>query len=80
MNHLLLAGASADQESGDAPIAGAWHGVFSYYLSAVARHYNGQLTYRDLIGTVNVNLRRRGYAQIPQLEGPDAAKARQAFA
>jgi hypothetical protein len=70
MNHVLLSAAEDWQIAGDAVIAGAWHGVFTYYLTAVAQHFQGNLTYERLVEVVRHTLRAKGYAQVPQLEGP----------
>lgn len=66
--NLLLAGCRADQQAADAPIAGAYHGAFTYYLVQAITQANGQLTYRQLIQQTMQQLASGGFVQVPQLE------------
>jgi hypothetical protein len=80
--NILLAGCRPDQLAADAPIAGQYHGAFTYYLAEVITQANGQLTYRQLAEQVARKLGSENYLQIPQLEyrkGRDQQLAFQPF-
>ena len=66
--NILLASCRPDQQAADAPIAGEYHGAFTYFLAEAIAQANGQITYRQLAEQVGHKLGAAGYNQIPQLE------------
>jgi hypothetical protein len=66
--NVLLAGCRADQQAADAPIAGKYHGAFTYYLADTIGKASGHITYRDLADAMGKALYAHHFVQIPQLE------------
>jgi hypothetical protein len=66
--NLLLAGCRPDQQAADAPMAGGYHGAFTYFLVKAVAQSEGQITYRQLAEQVGKELGLAGFVQIPQLE------------
>jgi hypothetical protein len=77
--NVLLAGCRPEQQAADAPIAGAHHGAFTYYLCRAVVQSDGQITYRRLAQEVARDLDRGGFLQIPQLEYRGERDGRLAF-
>lgn len=77
---VLIAACRDDQVAADAYIDGAYHGALSFYLVASLAAAGYSATYVELIARVRQQLRRQGYDQVPQLEGPAAARRGEAFA
>jgi hypothetical protein len=67
---ILVSGCRSDQTSMDSYIGRKYCGAFTYFLGAVLREYNYDVTYQQLVRDVNRNLRKFGYEQEPQLECP----------
>lgn len=67
---VLLAACRATQYSADAWIDGDFHGAFTYFLWKAAAEAGFAISYADLIRAVRRDLRKAGYEQVPQLEGP----------
>jgi metacaspase-1 len=79
MNHVLLSGCRDDEVSWDAKIEGTYHGAMSYHALKAIRDGGSSITYSELAERLQQMLDDAGYAQHPQLEGPDEAKRRQVF-
>lgn len=77
---LLIAACRDDQSSADAFIHGDYHGALTYYLceAIAAGGYAG--TYDAVIREVRRQLRLNRFDQVPQLEGPAAARRHPVFA
>jgi hypothetical protein len=73
----FISGCAFDQESADANINGRFNGALTYYLlqSLQAAHGN-TLPLTTLIANLNTAIHTAGYAQNPQLKGPDAIVAK----
>jgi metacaspase-1 len=76
---IVLTGCKLNQTSADAYIAGAYHGAFTYYLLRVlegCQFANGggdgyfRITYKEAIERLAATLRRGGYSQVPEYQGP----------
>jgi hypothetical protein len=72
MREILISGCRADQTSADAWIKGSYNGALTYYLVDVLSSSRGPLTHRELHERASAKLKRAGYDQVPQLEGPKA--------
>lgn len=77
--NILLAACRADQQAADAPIAGEYHGAFTYYLAEAIIQSNGHITYRQLAEQTGKKLGAAGYVQIPQVEYRAGRDKRLAF-
>ncbi len=73
-NHVLFAGCKSNQTSADAFISGSYNGAFTYYFCKHLRDNSGSISRSDLIKRMRASLKYEGYSQIPQIEGPSAAK------
>ena len=69
MNHILLSGCRNDQTSADAFINNRYNGAFSYYALAELKK-DPRRTLNDLHNAYVAAVKAGGYAQVPQLEGP----------
>jgi hypothetical protein len=72
--HVLFSGCRDNQTSADAYIKGSYNGAFSYYFCRHLRDTQGQLSRSELLKRLRASLKFEGYDQVPQLEGPTAAK------
>ncbi len=79
MKEILLSGCKSNQTSADAYIASDYHGAMSYYAIKAITDANYKLTYADLHKNLVSMLEEENYDQVPQLEGTDEYKNRQAF-
>jgi len=77
--NILLAGCRADQQAADAPIAGEYHGAFTYFLAEAITQSDGHITYRELAEQTGKELGAAGYVQIPQVEYRAGRDKRLAF-
>jgi len=77
---ILIAGCRANQTSADAWIAGDYHGAFTYFLWKAAADAGLGIPYSELVRRTRQGLRKAGYDQVPQLEGPAASLAQPMFA
>lgn len=68
LNHVLWAACRDYQTSAEAPIGGAWRGVFTYCFCRALRRVGPGITRRRLDGLVSADVRALGYSQVPQLE------------
>lgn len=66
---MLITGCQDNQTSADAFIAGKYRGALSYHLCQALAESNYNVTYEDLVTTVNAKLDLSNYQQNPQLEG-----------
>jgi hypothetical protein len=69
---VLLAGCRADQSSADALIEGEYHGAHTYFLCKALAASGYRTSYEQLVRDLRRELRRNGFDQVPQLEGPAA--------
>jgi hypothetical protein len=66
---ILLAACRADQTSADAPIAGDYHGAFSYHATArLTKAGKAGLARTVLIRDLTRTLKAGGFSQVPQYE------------
>jgi uncharacterized caspase-like protein len=72
----LISGCTAEQESADAYIDGRYNGALTYYLLQSLNAGEGEVSLKALVGDVGDRLSEDGYAQEPQLHGPDDITAR----
>ena len=70
-NAVLIAACRDDQTSADAWIDGGYHGAHTFYLCRALANGARDLTYRALVSATGIALSRAGFAQVPQLEGPE---------
>jgi hypothetical protein len=66
---LLITGCRDTQTSADAFINGSYNGALTFSLVEAIRQTRGRLTYRELHDRAARTLKRRGFDQVPQLEG-----------
>jgi len=79
LNNVLWAACRDYQTSAEALIGGAWRGVFTYcYCRALRRAGVGIIRSR-LDNLVSADIRKMGYAQVPQLEGTRASIGERVF-
>jgi metacaspase-1 len=72
----LISGCTAEQESADAYIDGRYNGALTYYLLQSLNAGEGKASLKSLVTDVCDRLSEDGYAQQPQLHGPDDITAR----
>lgn len=75
-NHVLFSGCRDNQTSADAYIKGSYNGAFTYFFCKHLRDTQGGLSRSELLKRLRASLLFEGYNQVPQLEGPTAAKKR----
>lgn len=68
---LLISGCKADQTSADAWIqqANKFYGALTYTMVQLLKQNNFNLTYRQIVETLNVILCQSGFSQQPELNG-----------
>lgn len=66
---LLITGCRDTQTSADAFLDGAYNGALTFCLVEAMRQARGALTYRELHERASRTLKKRGFDQVPQLEG-----------
>jgi hypothetical protein len=71
MNHVLISGCKSDQTSADAYIGSRYNGALSRYLIDAIRQAP-KASVRVVQETAKENIRKAGFTQVSQLEGPDA--------
>jgi hypothetical protein len=69
LTHVLWAGCRDYQTSAEAPIGGVHRGIFTYCFCKAVRRAGVTITRGRLDALVSADIRRLGYAQVPQLEG-----------
>jgi metacaspase-1 len=69
LNHVLWAACRDYQTSAEVPVGGLVRGVFTYCFCTVLRRAGAGITRVRLDGLVSADIRRMGFAQVPQLEG-----------
>jgi hypothetical protein len=69
---LLVTGCRDTQTSADAFLDGAYTGALTYALVEAMRQAQGRLTYRELHDRASRTLKKKGFDQVPQLEGRSA--------
>jgi metacaspase-1 len=79
-NHVLMSACMSNQEAQEKRFGGETRGAFSYYLVAALKRADWKMTCRQAHQDTLTRLRDNGFAQIPQLEGPDEFLERQIFA
>jgi hypothetical protein len=79
LNHVLWAGCRDYQTSAEAPIGGVWRGVFTSCYCRVLRRAGVGITRQRLDTLASADIRRMGYAQVPQLEGTRASIGERVF-
>lgn len=77
---VLFAACRSNEMSADAWIDGDYHGAFTYFLWKSAAEANFAVSYADLIRATRQALKKAGYNQVPQLEGPAALLNHAVFA
>ncbi len=77
---VLLAACRSNQYSADAWIDGDFHGAFTYFLWKAAADAGFAVSYADLIKSVRRELKKAGYEQVLQLEGPASLLDQPVFA
>lgn len=70
MPHVLWSGCSSQQTSEEGQIDGTPRGVFTYHLCEVLRDAPRTTPRKDIMKGICAAIRRDGYRQTPQLEGP----------
>jgi len=68
IRHVLIAGCKADQTSADAQMCGGWRGALSYYFQEKNR---AGRPLDETMDSVRDSLKRNGFSQEPQIEGPE---------
>ena len=68
LNHIVLAGADAEQCAADAMIDGRFQGAFTYHLCRAIRADDGSSEYPVLIERLRRDIRQDDFSQVPQLE------------
>jgi len=66
---LLISGCQAQQTSADAWIGGKYMGAATYHLVDALKNSNYDMSYKDLIDTMNKSMVTKGFSQRPQLDG-----------
>ncbi|HVH26200.1 MAG TPA: caspase family protein [Vicinamibacterales bacterium] len=66
---VLITGCRDTQTSADAFIDGVYTGALTYSLVQAMQTANGRLTYKQLHDRAVTELKKRGFDQVPQLEG-----------
>lgn len=79
LKHVLWAGCRDYQTSAEASIGGVYRGIFTYCFCKTLRRAGAGVTRRKLDSLVSAYIRRRGYSQVPQLEGTRASMAEKVF-
>jgi hypothetical protein len=79
LNHVLWAGCRDYQTSAEAQIDGVWRGIFTYCFCKVLRRAGLGITRKKLDALAGADIRRMGYAQVPQLEGTPASIGEKVF-
>lgn len=74
---VLITGCRDDQTSADAFINGTYNGALTFGLVKALTSSKGKLTYRQLHAATSAELKKRGYNQVPQLEGRNTNLDRQ---
>jgi metacaspase-1 len=69
LREVLITGCRDDQTSADAFIDGAYTGALTYSLVQAMQEASGGLTYSELHDRAVATLKKRGFEQVPQLEG-----------
>jgi hypothetical protein len=72
IHEVLITGCRDSQTSADALINGRFNGALTYSLVEAIRAARGRLTYRDLHQRASAIVKRKKFAQVPQLEGRKA--------
>jgi len=67
---LLICGCEDTQTSADALIDGSFQGAATASLIKAVRDAKGNITYRQLIDTMNSFMKTNGFTQRPELNGP----------
>jgi len=80
MKDVLISGCTDKQQSGDARIDGAYHGVMTYYALQAIQDGGFRITFDELATRLHDLLKSSHYEQSPQVEGSAANKARYIFA
>jgi metacaspase-1 len=76
---VLITGCRDTQTSADAFIDGTYTGALTYSLVQAMQNANGRLTYEQLHDRAVAELKKRGFEQVPQLEGRSAQFERPLF-
>ena len=79
LNHVLWSGCRDNQTSAEASIGGVWRGIFTYCYCKTLRSAGVGIVRSKLDSVVCAEIRRMGYAQVPQLEGTAASLAEKVF-
>lgn len=66
---LLVSGCQSQQTSADAWIGGKFMGAATYYMVDALKNANYDISYKDLIDTMNDSMVTNGYSQRPELDG-----------
>jgi hypothetical protein len=70
---VLFAACKSNQSSSDATFAGRGNGAFTYFLLKELKK-KSSASRADLLKAIRADLKAGRYDQVPQLEGPAAAK------
>lgn len=79
LNHALWAGCRDSQTSAEAPIGGVYRGVFTYCFCKALRKAGVGITRAKLNALVSADIKKMGYAQVPQLEGTKVSIGKKIF-
>lgn len=79
LNHVLWTGCRDYQTSAEAPVEGAYRGIFTYCFCKALRRAGVGITRRKLDALVSADVRRMGHSQVPQLEGARASIEEKVF-
>jgi metacaspase-1 len=66
---VLITGCRDTQTSADAFIGGSYTGALTFALVEAMKKAGGRLTYRELHASATGRLKKKGFDQVPQLEG-----------
>ncbi len=69
LNHVLWAGCRDYQTSAEAPVDGVYRGIFTYCFCKALRRAGTGISRKRLDSLVSADIRKMGFAQVPQLEG-----------
>lgn len=79
LNHVLWAGCRSNQTSSEGSIQGVYRGVFTYTFCKALRRAGTSIARKRLDAIVSADIKKLGYAQIPQLEGTRSSLGEKVF-
>jgi hypothetical protein len=80
LNHTLWSACRDFETAAEVAIDGIRRGIFTYHFCKSLRMLGTSATRHKLDSVVSTELKRQGFAQVPQIEGTPAALREQVFA